>query len=96
MNYSSRPDKTRCRISPYLKQALWNLSALDGKIDAIPCSFSVAGMIKPPYQLNGLNAPIRLYDGKLEVFRKGIGVGGHGKIEFDWFPQHGIAFRSTE
>jgi hypothetical protein len=49
-------------------------------------------MTKPAHQLNGPNAPIRLYDGELEVFRKGISVGGHGSIAFKWFPQPGIAF----
>jgi hypothetical protein len=49
-------------------------------------------MTKSAYQLNGLNVPIQLYDGELEIFRKGIAVGGHGRIEFEWFPQPAIAF----
>jgi hypothetical protein len=49
-------------------------------------------MIKPAYQLNRPNAAIQLYDGTLEVFRKGSAVGGHGRIQFEWFPEPVIAF----
>jgi hypothetical protein len=48
--------------------------------------------LQPAYPVEGLNCPIPLYEGELEVEQHSYRARGHGSIRFEWFPSPRLAF----